>query len=135
MAPAHQRSGARSRGPERRSWRRGLRRSPRSPAATQTRRRPSAARQPATTWRTGSFDERHFVYFPEGGQSFEHSLDSRLTEKAHAFFACGLLDFRSWAFIENHLANAISQVEELADRLPSLVAGPVALDAPDAFVE
>ena len=51
------------------------------------------------------------------------------------FLARRLLDLRGRPLLEDHLADVVGQVEQLADRRAPLVAGAAALDAADALVE
>src|SRR5579864_2748679 len=65
----------------------------------------------------------------------QHAFDRRLTEEPHALLSGCLLDLGRRLARENHLANAVAQIEQLANRHAALVAGAAALDAPKPFVE
>src|SRR2546425_12986507 len=52
-----------------------------------------------------------------------------------SLFSRRLLDLGRGALFENHLADVIAQIEQLADRGPAFVAGAAAFDAADPFVE
>ena len=65
----------------------------------------------------------------------QHALDRRLAQEAHALLARRALDLGDRPLVENHLADVIGQVEQLADRHAALEAGAAALDAAGAFVE
>src|SRR5204863_6270975 len=126
--PAHRVEAMPWRAPARSACRHGFPGWQPSPAARTAPAPPSAASHPEGTQKNGSFDERHLIDFAQRGHAFEHALDRRLTQKPHAVFARSLLDFRRRPLFENHLANAIGEVEKFANRLAALVAGPVALD-------
>src|SRR5436309_3141063 len=85
--------------------------------------------------RTVSFDEGDLVDFAQRGDAEYDALDGRLAEKAHAFFARRLFDFRRRPFLENHLPDGVAQIQQLADRGAAHIAGPAALDAADALVK
>ena len=61
------------------------------------------------------------------------SADSR--RKRHAFFARRALDFRSRPLVQNHLADAVAQIQQFVDRRPAAESGAAAFDAARAFVE
>src|SRR5262245_9133842 len=126
---------ARSHARARPLWCHAARGLPRRPAARRAQPPLSAARHPGETLKSGSFDECHLVDFPKGGHPLEDPFDGTLAQESHAFFARRLLDFGCRPLLENHLADPVSQVEELADGLAPLVACPVTLDAADTLVE
>src|SRR5437867_343323 len=97
--------------------------------------RPLPRARTSRSARTCSFDERDLVDLAKRRRPVEDALDRRLAEKPHAFFAGALLDFRGRPLLENHLANVIREVEQLADGGAALVARSSAFDAADAFVE
>src|SRR5437773_12300882 len=85
--------------------------------------------------KTVAFDEGDLVDFTQRGDAEHDALDSRFAEKAHAFFAGRLFDFRSRPLLQNHLPDGVAQVQQLADRRSADIAGPAALDAADALVK
>src|SRR5438105_1112756 len=81
------------------------------------------------------FDERHFVNLAQRGRPLENPLDRRLAKEAHAFFARRFTDFGRGTLGENHLADAIGEIEQPADGHAALVARAAALDTTDSLVE
>src|SRR5690606_22640233 len=90
-------------------------------AATRSRprRRDGTARR---TWRGYSFDERHLVDLAQRRPPHEHLLDRRVAQEPHPFFARGLLDLGGRPPIQDHVANPVREIQQLADRGASLVA-------------
>src|SRR5205814_5591008 len=83
----------------------------------------------------GSFDERDLVDLAQRRDALQHLLHRGLAQESHAFIARGLLDFRGRAPREDHLADVVAQIEQLADRPAAAVTRPAALHASGAFEE
>ena len=115
-------------------------RRPRSPSPPQT---PTALRSPphaaapasSTCSFATSLDERHLVNLSQRRRPVHDLFDRRLTQEAHALLARRLLYFGRRPPLQNHLPDAVRQVQQLTDRRPSLVSGARALDAASAFVK
>ena len=63
------------------------------------------------------------------------ALNRRLAKEPHPLVARRLLDLGCRSLLENQLADAVGQIEQLANCLAPLEAGAVALDTAGAFVE
>src|ERR1035438_6111580 len=61
-------------------------------------------------------DKRDLVDFPQGGDSPAHLLHRRIAQEGHAVFLGGALDLRGGAAVQDHLANAVRQVQQFVDR-------------------
>src|SRR5262249_59287226 len=90
---------------------------------------------PRETNRKCSFDECDLVDLPQCGRAVHYTIDGAFTQEPHALLARRLLDLRRRTLFENHLADAVGQVEQLADCGAPLVPGPAALDAAEPLVE
>src|SRR5579864_7833336 len=86
----------------------------------------------ALCYRSASFDEGHLVDFFQGGDAVAHLLDSRFAQERHAFLTSGALDFRGRAFVKNHLADLVTQVQQFVDRAAAAESGAAALQAAGA---
>src|SRR3989304_5456380 len=83
----------------------------------------------------GAFDEGHFVELAQGGDAGADFFQAGFAQEAHPFLPGRLLDFGGGLLVDDHFADAVAQVEQLADGGAAAEAGPVALDAAGAFVE
>src|ERR1700730_2230097 len=131
MAPARRPATARTRAPRPPASRPGTRWPPPTHDWRRAQPPPTAASPPGMT--TGcSFDECDLVDLAQRRRALHDPLDRRFAEKPHALFARDLLDFRGRPFLENHLPDVIREIEQLADRHPSLDARAAAFHAADA---
>src|ERR1035441_8583341 len=78
-------------------------------------------------------DKRDLVDFPQGGDPHPHLFHRRIAQERHAVFLGGALDLRGGAAVQNHLANAVRQVQQFVDRRAAAEAGAAALAAAGAF--
>ena len=83
----------------------------------------------ASVYRIFSMNVTLLISF-KGGHSQPHLVEGRLAQEAHAFFAGGAADFRGRLLGQNHLADAVAQVEQFVDRGPAAEPGAGALDPP-----
>src|SRR5215475_8140591 len=80
-------------------------------------------------------NESHLVNFLYGRNAGANLRESAFAERSHTFFAGDTLNFGCWAAIDDHFADAIGEVEKLADRGSAVIAGAAALEAAGAFGE
>src|ERR1039458_7339939 len=78
-------------------------------------------------------DKRDLVDFPQGGDPPAHLLHRRFPQEGHAVFPGGALDFRGGAAVQDHLADAVRQVQQFVNRRTSAEACAAALEAAGAF--
>src|SRR5580658_150323 len=81
-----------------------------------------------------ALDKGDFVDLLQGGKTAAHLVECRLAQEAHAVFAGGAPYFRSWLPIQNHLADAVGQIQKLVNCGSSPESGSSALDAALPFV-
>src|SRR2546423_5114352 len=81
------------------------------------------------------FDEGDLVDLAQRRQTVQDLLDGGFAEEPHPFLVRGLLHVRVGTPVEDHLTDAIRQVQQLADGGAPLEARPAAVDAAGAFVE
>src|SRR5437764_12359066 len=62
-------------------------------------------------------------------------VERRLAQEAHTLFAGGAPDFRGWLFGQNHLADAVTQIQQFVNRTAPAEPCTGALDTPLPFVE
>src|SRR3954453_14783160 len=82
-----------------------------------------------------SVDERYLVDLAQGRRSLQYFFQGRFTEEDHPLVVRRFLDLRGRTAVEDHGADAVGEVEQLVDRLPSVEAGAVALQAARSFEE
>src|SRR5690348_560465 len=80
-------------------------------------------------------NERHLVNFTQRGDSCAHARDSRFAQKLHALFFRGAFYFRARTAVDNHLANAIREIQQLGNRRATAKTGTRAIEAASSFVE
>src|SRR3954462_244284 len=82
-----------------------------------------------------SFEECHLVDLAQRGKAEQHFLDGRLAQEPHPLFMSRLLDLGCGATIQDHLTDAIGQVQQLTDRRSAFEPRSAALDAARTFEE
>src|SRR4051812_32403610 len=82
-----------------------------------------------------SFEECHLVDLAQRGKAEQHFLDGRFAQEPHPFLMSRLLDLGCGATIQDHLTDAIGQVQQLTDRGSAFESRAAALDASSAFEE
>src|SRR5258708_31608412 len=80
-------------------------------------------------------DKRNLVDLLERGHSRPYFVERRFAQEAHAFMARAATDFRGWLLGQNHLADAVGQIQKFMNRRPPFESGARALDASLAFIE
>ncbi len=83
----------------------------------------------------GCFDEGDLVDLLQRGDAGFDFGQRRFPEEMHTVFACRLANLRARPLFENHLANAVGQLQQFVNRGSSPEAGAGTLDAAFAFVE
>src|SRR6266404_5289523 len=78
-------------------------------------------------------NESHLVDFIQGSDPVANFCEAALAQSDHAFFAGDALDLRSWAAIDDHFADAVGQVEQLADSGAAVEPGTGAFEAAAAL--
>src|SRR5436190_22593851 len=82
-----------------------------------------------------TFDESNFVDLLQRGCARSDFVKSRLAQEPHSFLASGAPDFRGWLLSQNHLPDAVAQVEQFVNSGTSAKSCTRALDATLAFVK
>src|SRR5438105_14390851 len=78
---------------------------------------------------SGRFDEGDFIDLFQRGNARLYFIKRRLAQEAHSLVTGGATDLRGRLLGQDHLADAIAEIEELVDRRASLEAGAGAFDA------
>src|SRR5712692_444866 len=79
--------------------------------------------------------ERDLIDLLERGQANSHLIQGGLAQEPHAFFAGGAAYFRGRLLGQDHLADAVAQVQHFVNRAPSPEPRTRALDAALTLVE
>src|SRR6476646_4730223 len=91
--------------------------------------------QPGACVLAHGFDERNLVDLLQRGQAGAHFVERGLTQETHALFPRRAADLRARLLGENHLPDAIAQIQQFVDGGAAAVSRPGAFDAALAFVE
>src|SRR5580698_7348268 len=79
--------------------------------------------------------ECHLIDFANGGQAGAYFIKPRAAQEDHSFFLARALDFRRGPPRDDHFADAIGKIEQLADRSTPAIPGAAALEAAGTFVK
>src|SRR6266851_3672499 len=79
------------------------------------------------------FNESHLVNFFYAGDARANLGQPAFAQSDHALFASDALDLRSRAAIHDHFADAVGQVEQLANGGAAMITGARAFQAPGAL--
>src|SRR5256886_14628953 len=86
-------------------------------------------------WLAHALDKRDLIDLLQSSQSQPDFVQRRLTQEPHALFARCTPDFRRRLLSQNHLANAVTQIQQFMDRRAASKPRAGALNTPLAFVE
>src|ERR1700756_1171468 len=78
-------------------------------------------------------NEGHLVDLLDAGNSLANLGQTAFAKRDHSFFAGDAFDFGCRPAIDNHLADAIGEIEQFADCRTPMIAGAGTLEASDAF--
>src|SRR6185437_9971521 len=80
-------------------------------------------------------NERHLIDFSQSCHSRAHAGETRFAEELHSLFLRRALDFRAWPAINDHLADAVREVEQFADGGSSVKSAAGAFQAAGSLIQ
>src|SRR5215467_1763727 len=88
-------------------------------------------------WRyaADSVNKSHLIDFAKRGGSDSHLGQPALPQSDHTFLARHALNFRGGAAINDHLANVVGKVEQLANRRSSMIPSAGTLQTSGALAD
>src|SRR5687767_4675308 len=82
-----------------------------------------------------ALDECHLVDFPQSRLTQPDLLDRRVAQECHSLVARHAFDLRGRPLVENHLADAFGQIQQLVDGSPAAESGAAAFKTALPFIK
>src|SRR6185503_20134268 len=83
----------------------------------------------------GLFDKRDLIDLFQGRDALARFGERRIAQEGHALVAGGAANFGGRAFVENHFADFLGEVEEVVNRAAAAESGAAAFETSRAFVK